>query len=337
MGGRRSRSTGTPSTHAAAGHCSASAEASILATTCDRAEPWTRPPVSSGEADVTSTELSAAGSGRDRSPRATTVRPKTSAPLLVYYHGGGFVLGDLDTHDALCRVICRDAGVHVLSVDYRLAPEHKAPAAVDDAYAALPVGRASTPPNWAPTRAASPSAATARAATWPRWCRSCARDDGERLPALQLLLYPSPTSHGQTRSRDLFADGLLPAPHDMDWLRRPVPRRLGRRRRPIRGCRRCWPTTCPGCRRRWWSRRASTRCATRARSTPRRCAAAGVPVDLRRVRVADRTASPTSSRSAAAAPTAIAEMISALRAHLRPRLTANPHAGTLRREPESDS
>ena len=57
-------------------------------------------------------------------------------PLLVAYHGGGWVIGDLDTHDHLCRLICRDAAAHVLSVDYRLAPEHKAPAAVDDAYAA---------------------------------------------------------------------------------------------------------------------------------------------------------------------------------------------------------
>ena len=57
-------------------------------------------------------------------------------PALVYYHGGGWVIGDLDTHDHLCRLICRDAAAHVLSVDYRLAPEHKAPAAVDDAYAA---------------------------------------------------------------------------------------------------------------------------------------------------------------------------------------------------------
>src|SRR5699024_4842813 len=58
-------------------------------------------------------------------------------PLLVFYPGGGFVVGDLDTHDAVCRLTCRDADVAVLSVDYRLAPEHPAPAAVDDAYAAF--------------------------------------------------------------------------------------------------------------------------------------------------------------------------------------------------------
>ncbi|MDO3640133.1 alpha/beta hydrolase fold domain-containing protein, partial [Mycolicibacterium arseniciresistens] len=58
------------------------------------------------------------------------------APLLVFFHGGGFVIGDLETHDDLCRRISRDGRMHVLSVDYRLAPEHKAPAAVDDADAA---------------------------------------------------------------------------------------------------------------------------------------------------------------------------------------------------------
>lgn len=55
------------------------------------------------------------------------------APLMVFFHGGGFVIGDLDTHDLLARRFCRDSGVHVLAVDYRLAPEHPCPAAVDDA------------------------------------------------------------------------------------------------------------------------------------------------------------------------------------------------------------
>src|ERR1700754_1292594 len=60
-----------------------------------------------------------------------------TAPLVVFYHGGGQVIGSLDTHDDLCRKICRDGANHVLSVDYRLAPEHKAPAGADDAFAAF--------------------------------------------------------------------------------------------------------------------------------------------------------------------------------------------------------
>src|ERR1700737_1696671 len=61
----------------------------------------------------------------------------SAAPLTVYFHGGGFVIGDLDTHDEPCRLLCRYAGVHVLSIEYRLAPEHPFPAALEDATAAL--------------------------------------------------------------------------------------------------------------------------------------------------------------------------------------------------------
>src|SRR4051812_11029384 len=57
--------------------------------------------------------------------------------LVVYYHGGGYVLGDLDGYDSVCRQLCADSGAVVVSVDYRLAPEHPFPAAVDDAWAAL--------------------------------------------------------------------------------------------------------------------------------------------------------------------------------------------------------
>jgi acetyl esterase len=58
-------------------------------------------------------------------------------PVLVYYHGGGWVIGDLDTHDRECRILCNDTPCVVVAVDYRLAPEHPYPAAVEDAWAAL--------------------------------------------------------------------------------------------------------------------------------------------------------------------------------------------------------
>jgi acetyl esterase len=61
----------------------------------------------------------------------------SAGPLLVFFHGGGFVLGDLDTHDEACRLLCRHAGHQVLSVAYRLAPEHPFPAPLDDALAAF--------------------------------------------------------------------------------------------------------------------------------------------------------------------------------------------------------
>jgi len=61
----------------------------------------------------------------------------TTLPVLVFYHGGGYVIGDLDTHDYVCRKLANVARCCVIAVDYRLAPEHKFPAAVDDAAAAL--------------------------------------------------------------------------------------------------------------------------------------------------------------------------------------------------------
>ncbi|HEX9499639.1 MAG TPA: alpha/beta hydrolase [Mycobacterium sp.] len=140
------------------------------------------------------------------------------APLLVFYHGGGQVIGDLETHDDLCRQICREGGMHVLSVDYRLAPEHKAPAGSDDAYAAF---------GWALDHAGELGADPGRVAVGgdsaggnlAALVSLRARDEGNRLPALQLLFYPITNYSGETRSQTLFAEGFYLTKKDLHWCR----------------------------------------------------------------------------------------------------------------------
>jgi len=147
-------------------------------------------------------------------------RPATGggpAPLVVFFHGGGWVLGGLDSYDSACRLICRDAGVHVLAVDYRLAPEHSAPDAVDDAYAAYRWAREHAVELGAdPRRVAvggdSAGGELAAVVTW------LARDAGDPLPALQWLIYPVTELRGSTRSRSLFSSGFLLTKHDMDFF-----------------------------------------------------------------------------------------------------------------------
>ncbi len=140
-----------------------------------------------------------------------------AAPLLVFYHGGGWTMGDLDTHDALCRLTCRDAGIHVLSIDYRLAPEHPAPAAVEDAYAAF---------EWACEHAAELGADPGRVAvggdsaggTLAAVVCQLARDAGGLAPVLQWLIYPRTDLSGHTRSMSLFAVGFLLTKRDINWF-----------------------------------------------------------------------------------------------------------------------
>ncbi|BBZ74336.1 alpha/beta hydrolase [Mycobacterium paraseoulense] len=140
-----------------------------------------------------------------------------SAPLLVFYHGGGWSIGDLDSYDALCRLTCRDAGVHVLSIDYRLAPEHPAPAAVEDAYAAF---------RWAYDHAGELGAAPGRVAVGGDSAGGnlaavvcqLARDEGVPAPVLQWLIYPRTDFTTQTRSLSLFARGFLLTKRDIDWF-----------------------------------------------------------------------------------------------------------------------
>ena len=155
------------------------------------------------------------------SPTTSSGSPTTSSgtPLVVFFHGGGFVLGDLESHDAPCRVLCREAGVQVLAVDYRLAPENPHPAAVLDGVFAY---------EWACTHArelgcdpgrivvAGDSAGGNLAAVVAQE----ARRRGLPRPALQLLLYPTVDRTRSFPSVEAMGKGYFLEASDLEWFSR---------------------------------------------------------------------------------------------------------------------
>jgi Esterase/lipase len=133
--------------------------------------------------------------GPDGDIRLRTYTPDAtgSPPALVFYHGGGWMLGGLDTHDTLCRVLASEAEAVVTAVDYRLAPEHRFPAAVEDCYAATRwvaanAGRLGADPETLVTCGDSAGATLAAAVGM------LARDRGAPELDYQVLAYP-PTTH----------------------------------------------------------------------------------------------------------------------------------------------
>lgn len=171
-----------------------------------------------------------------RSYRPLGSNADTALPVLVYYHGGGWVIGDLDTHDTLCREIANASGCAVVAVDYRMAPEHPFPAAVDDCIAAtywvhrnahrlaldathLAVGGDSAGGNLAAVVALA------------------ARDAGDLPIQFQLLIYPATDARRTAASHDTNGQGYLltrdtvtyfhdhyisDPEHDTDWRASPL-------------------------------------------------------------------------------------------------------------------
>lgn len=137
-------------------------------------------------------------------------------PVLVYFHGGGFTIGSIATHDTLCRVLAQQAHCAVLSVGYRLAPEHKFPFAVQDAWQAL-VHTSEVAPDLGVDGRRIAVGGDSAGGTLAAVCAILARDAGLPL-ALQLLFYPGTTAHQDTPSHQRFAKGLVLEKTHIDYF-----------------------------------------------------------------------------------------------------------------------
>jgi acetyl esterase len=144
-------------------------------------------------------------------------RPGEGAlPALIFFHSGGWVVGDLDTHDVICRQIAKQAGVAVIAVDYRLAPEHRFPAAVEDAWSATTwVAAHASELGIDPRRIAvgGDSAGGGLAAV----VALMARDSRTPRLSLQVLVYPATDLRADSASYSTYAEGYFLTRAIMQW------------------------------------------------------------------------------------------------------------------------
>ncbi len=148
-------------------------------------------------------------------------RPLGSAPgplpTLVYYHGGGFVIGNIETHDSTCRRLANKSRCQVISIDYRLAPEHPFPAPIDDGIAAFRHIRDNAASFDADSKRIAVGGDSAGGAVAAVVCQSC-RSAGEKMPAFQMLIYPATDSSRQSASRQEFTKGYFLEKDLIDWF-----------------------------------------------------------------------------------------------------------------------
>jgi acetyl esterase len=151
-------------------------------------------------------------------PDAMSARgwPSQPQPVLLYFHGGGFTIGSIATHDTLCRELGHRAACAVISVDYRLAPEHRFPVAANDAWDAF---------EWVAAYAATLGLDSQRMAvggdsaggTLATVCAIHAKEAGLPL-SLQLLFYPGCAAHQDTASHKTYARGYLLSEAQITWF-----------------------------------------------------------------------------------------------------------------------
>lgn len=159
---------------------------------------------------------------RDRKLAIRLYRPAAGAggrtlPGLLFVHGGGWVFGSLDSHDAMCRILAHEAEAVVMALDYRLAPEHKCPAALDDTIAAwrwfvAEAKALKTDPARLAIAGDSAGGGIAAAA-----CQQL-RDAGKPLPMFQLLIYPGTDFTAAGGSLEAFGEGYLLTREAIAWF-----------------------------------------------------------------------------------------------------------------------
>ena len=144
-------------------------------------------------------------------------KPGELLPVLMWFHGGGFVIGDLDTHDSACRILANQADCLVVAVDYRLAPEFKFPAAVEDSMAVL---------RWVAQHARELGGDAERIAVGgdsaggnlAAVCALIARNEGSPRLVHQLLIYPCTAPEPETPSHRKFAEGYVLTRKTITWF-----------------------------------------------------------------------------------------------------------------------
>jgi acetyl esterase len=145
--------------------------------------------------------------------------PPPPRPMLVHYHGGGWMVGDLETHDSACRFLAAHSGVTVLSTTYRLAPERPFPAAVEDAQASFLWANALAEELGADPGKIAVGGDSAGGNLAAGVCISM-REAGGPQPAMQLLVYPATEAIDPRPSRALFAEGFKLTQLDIDHCER---------------------------------------------------------------------------------------------------------------------
>ena len=144
--------------------------------------------------------------------------PQTPQPVLVYLHGGGWTIGDLDTHDVLCRQLAREGACAVVSVDYRMGPEHRFPVAVEDCVEAF---------SWVQAQVqalhldASRMAVGGDSAGGNLAAALCLvqREAGRPMPAFQMLIYPATDMRAVAPSHTTNGQGYMLTNDSINWYR----------------------------------------------------------------------------------------------------------------------